>query len=117
MNSNTHPLKVSNKEFYGPVLSIHKKAYIDDLAQVTVKNGLFKNVDDSLAEAKALAKMVICSGAGMESLSKENKYISILSIFYDLVEAFYYSILWERDDSIKNKPSKMVEGLVKIEMS
>ena len=61
--------------------------------------------------------MVICSEAGMESLSKGNEYVSISPTFYDLVEAFYYSILRKRDDSIKAKPSKMVESLVKIEMS
>src|SRR5271170_979184 len=66
-----------------PVCDIHKKEYIDDLAQVTVLHGLFKNVEDAMAEAKAFAKMVICAGVNIDSIPRGEKYRKIPNIFYE----------------------------------
>ena len=38
----SHSLKVTNKSSYGTVLNICNKEYINNLAQATVKIGLFK---------------------------------------------------------------------------
>ena len=72
-----HLLKVSSEISYDAVLDICKKEYIDDLAQATVMIGLFRNVGDSIAEAKALAKMVICAGIEIDVFKKNAEYKSI----------------------------------------
>ncbi|GET49883.1 uncharacterized protein LOC107883043 [Rhizophagus irregularis DAOM 181602=DAOM 197198] len=58
-----------------PIYDIHSKEYIDDLIHITIQRGLFKDVEDAIKSIKALAKMVISSKT---------------------IEAFYYSILRER---------------------
>ncbi|GBC45483.2 hypothetical protein GLOIN_2v1638689 [Rhizophagus irregularis DAOM 181602=DAOM 197198] len=58
-----------------PIYDIHSEEYIDDLIHITIQRGLFKDVEDAIKSIKALAKMVISSKT---------------------IEAFYYSILRER---------------------
>ena len=78
-----------------PVYDIHKREYINDLVQVLILHDLYKNAEDAISETKALAKMVISANAGIDSIRKYPNNI-IPDAFYDLIEAFYYSILKER---------------------
>ncbi|UZO02975.1 uncharacterized protein OCT59_023388 [Rhizophagus irregularis] len=75
-----------------PIYDIHSKEYIDDLVHVTIQRGLFKDVEDAIKSIKALAKMVISSKTSIDAFMK-CPVPNIPKAFYDLVEAFYYSLL------------------------
>ncbi|POG68303.1 hypothetical protein GLOIN_2v1638689 [Rhizophagus irregularis DAOM 181602=DAOM 197198] len=77
---------------HDPVYDIHSKEHIDDLVHVTIRSDLFKNVEGAMVKTKALAKMVIYAGASIDSIRKRPKVPDIPDVFYDLVEAFYYSL-------------------------
>lgn len=92
---------LSNNSFqHDPVYDIHSRGYIDDLVQVLILHELFKNAEDAMTMSKALAKMVISANAGIDSIRKYPNNI-IPDAFYDLVEAFYYSILRERVETCR----------------
>ncbi|PKK57993.1 hypothetical protein RhiirC2_857984 [Rhizophagus irregularis] len=78
-----------------PIYDIHSEEYIDDLIHVTIQRGLFKDVEDAKKSIKALAKMVISSKTSIDAFMK-CPVPNIPNAFYDLVEAFYYSIQRER---------------------
>ncbi|EXX65664.1 uncharacterized protein OCT59_029313 [Rhizophagus irregularis] len=78
-----------------PIYDIHSEEYIDDLIHVTIQRGLFKDIEDAKKSIKALAKMVISSKTSIDAFMK-CPVPNIPNAFYDLVEAFYYSILRER---------------------
>jgi hypothetical protein len=59
---------------HDPVHDIHSKEYIDDLVHVTIRSDLFKNVEGAMVKTKALAKMVICAGASIDSIRKRQRY-------------------------------------------
>ena len=87
---------LTNNSFQNdPVYDIHKRKYINDLVQVLIQHGLFKNTEDTMAEAKALAKMVISAKVSIDSISIYPNS-NIPDEFYELVKAFYYSVLRER---------------------
>jgi hypothetical protein len=76
-----------------PVYNMHSKEYyINGLVDVTIRRGLFKNVEDAMENTKALAKMVICTGSSIDSIRK-CPVPDISKAYYNLVEAFYYSLL------------------------
>ncbi|PKK43429.1 hypothetical protein RhiirC2_804278, partial [Rhizophagus irregularis] len=77
---------------HDPVYDIYSKEYINDLVHVTIRQGLFKNVEDAMVNTKALVKMVICTSASIDSI-KKYPIPDTPKAFYDLVEAFYYSLL------------------------
>ena len=86
---------LSNNSFQNDqVYVIHKREYINDLVQVLIQYDLFKNTENVMAEAKALAKMVISANASIDSIRKYPNSI-IPDEFYNLVEAFYYLVLKE----------------------
>src|SRR5688500_10683560 len=78
-----------------PIYDLHSEEYIDDLVYVTIQRGLFKDVEDAMKSTKALAKMVISSKTNIDAFMK-CPVPNIPNAFYNLVEAFYYSILRER---------------------
>ncbi|CAG8682164.1 16315_t:CDS:1 [Funneliformis caledonium] len=89
---------LSNNSFqHDPVYDIHSRGYIDDLVQVLILYELFKNVEDAISATKVLAKIVLSTNVSIGSIRKYPNYIDILNEFYNLVEAFYYLILRERE--------------------
>ena len=88
---------LSNNRFQNDlVYEIHRRGFIDDLVQVLIMHDLFKNIEDAMSTTKALAKMVISANVNINSIRKnEMERPDIPNEFYDLVEAFYYSILRE----------------------
>jgi hypothetical protein len=96
---------LTNNSFQNdPVYDIHKREYINDLVLVLIQHDLFKNMEDAMAEAKALAKMVISANASIDSIRKYPNS-NIPDEFYDLVEAFYYSVLREICEAPSAKPA------------
>ena len=88
---------LSNNSFqHDPVYDIHSRGYIDDLVQVLILHDLFKNAEDAMSTSKALAKMVLTANITIDSIRKYPNYNNIPNAFYELVEAFYYSVLRER---------------------
>ncbi|GET56177.1 uncharacterized protein OCT59_019677 [Rhizophagus irregularis] len=80
-----------------PIYDIHhSEEYIDNLIHVTIQKGLFKDVEDAKKSIKTLAKMVISSKTTSIDAFMKCPVPNIPNAFYDLVEAFYYSILRER---------------------
>jgi hypothetical protein len=98
---------------HDPVYDMYSKDYIDDLVLVTIRRGLFKNVEDAMENAKALAKMVICAGVSIDSIRK-CPVPDIPKAYYNLVEAFYYSLLREDNGShvIHVEPSSGTQFLI-----
>ncbi|CAG8683927.1 365_t:CDS:1, partial [Funneliformis mosseae] len=87
---------LSNNSFqHDPVYDIHSREYIDDLVQVLILHDLFKNAEDVMSMSKALAKIVLTANITINSI---RKYLNnnIPNAFYELVEAFYYSVLKEK---------------------
>jgi hypothetical protein len=68
---------------------MHSKEYINDLVDVTIRRGLFKNVEDAMENTKALA---ICTGSSIDSIRK-CRVPDIPKAYYNLVVAFYYLLL------------------------
>ena len=88
---------LSNNSFqYDPVYDIHSRGYIDDLVQVLILHDLFKNAEDAMSTSKSLAKMVLSANVSIDSIRKYLNNNNIPNAFYELVEAFYYSVLRER---------------------
>jgi len=88
---------LSNNSFqHDPVYDIHRRRYINDLVQVLILHDLFKNVEDAMSMSKALAKMVLSANVSIDSIRKYPNNNDIPNEFYDLVEAFYYSVLREK---------------------
>ncbi|GBC06333.1 hypothetical protein RclHR1_06770016 [Rhizophagus clarus] len=88
---------LSNNSFqHDPVYDIHSRGYIDDLVQVLILHDLFKNAEDAMFTSKVLAKMVLTANVTIDSIRKYLNYNNIPNAFYELVEAFYYSVLRER---------------------
>ncbi|CAG8659849.1 8157_t:CDS:2 [Funneliformis caledonium] len=89
---------LSNNSFqHDPVYDIHNREYIDDLIQVLILYELFKNAENAMSATKASAKMVLSTNISIDSIRKYPNNIDIPNEFYNLVEAFYYSILRERE--------------------
>ena len=83
-----------NSFHHDPVYDIHCRGYIDDLVEVLIIHELFKNAEDAMSVTKALAKMVLSANFSIDSIRKYlNNNNDIPDAFYELVEAFYYSIL------------------------
>ncbi|CAG8684406.1 2489_t:CDS:2, partial [Funneliformis caledonium] len=89
---------LSNNSFqHDPVYDIHSRRYINDLVQVLILYKLFKNAEDAMSATKAIAKIVLFTNVSIGSIRKYPNKINIPNEFYNLVEAFYYSILRERE--------------------
>ncbi|GBC08752.1 hypothetical protein RclHR1_08350022 [Rhizophagus clarus] len=87
---------LSNNSFqHDPVYDIYSRGYIDNLVQVLILHDLFKNAEDAMSTSKALAKMVLTANVTIDSIRKYLNYNNIPNAFYELVEAFYYSVLRE----------------------
>ena len=85
---------LSNNSFqHDPVYDIHNRGYIDDLVEVLIILDLFKNSEDAMSVTKALAKMVLSANISIDSIRKYPNNNDIPDAFYELVEAFYYSVL------------------------
>ena len=81
--------------------------YTADLVQVLILHDLFKNAEDAISTSKALAKMVLTANVTIDSIRKYPNN-NIPNAFYELVEAFYYSVLRERGGMVSpmKRPKK-----------
>ena len=99
---------LSNNSFqHDPVYDIHSRGYIDNLVQVLILHDLFKNAEDAMSTSKTLAKMVLTANVTIDSIRKYPNN-NIPNAFYELVEAFYYSVLRERGGMVSSmkRPKK-----------
>ena len=78
---------------HDPVYDIHRRGYIDDLVEALIIHELFKNAEDAMTVTKALAKMVLSANVSIDLIRKYSNNNNIPDAFYELVEAFYYSVL------------------------
>ncbi|GBB94483.1 hypothetical protein RclHR1_23620005 [Rhizophagus clarus] len=99
-------LSNNNSFQHDPVYDIHSRGYIDDLVQVLILHDLFKNAEDAMSTSKALAKMVLTANVTIDSIRKYLNYNNIPNAFYELVEAFYYSVLREISKRMRKTAGK-----------
>ncbi|GES95655.1 hypothetical protein GLOIN_2v1786061 [Rhizophagus clarus] len=74
--------------------------------------------EDAMSTSKALAKMVLTANVTIDSIRKYPNYNNIPNAFYELVEAFYYSVLREISKqmatgliTVKNKRQDRIVGV------